>query len=202
MPTIAPEFGNYGSGVLLEEALKEQVPAEEIAHVMEVLTAPEELSFYQEEEIELSETEDIKAHAEKYHWLKNSYGYCEHLPVSFFEKREKDLDAHLREKMEQHVKEAKAKKTEVLARYALSERAIAIAEGLHDALVWQDKRKREIVESIAYKNMFLEDAAVAGEREQPEPGLDEHAVLGVAALGADGAELADVAVEVAMAAIG
>ncbi|MEK9156620.1 MAG: hypothetical protein AAB448_00585, partial [Patescibacteria group bacterium] len=121
LPTIPPELGNYGSGALLEDSLRNIVPAGEISHVMGILTAPEELSFYQEEEIELSESNDLVAHADKYHWLKNSYGYCERLPVSFFEKRKAELSAGLREKMELHVQEAKKKKEEIIAYYSLSE---------------------------------------------------------------------------------
>lgn len=159
IPTIPPEIGNYGSGALLEAALREAVSANDISHVMEILTAPEELSFYQEEEIALAETSDLEAHAAKYHWLKNSYGYCERLPVSFFAERKKNLSSDVREKMEAHIREAKEKKAEIVARYHLPEATLAIAEGLHDAMVWQDERKREIVESIAYKNVFLEEVA-------------------------------------------
>lgn len=159
IPTIPPEIGNYGSGSLLEEALRSSVPADEISHVMEVLTAPEKLSFYQEEEIELSETENVHAHAERYHWLKNSYGNCERLSASFFEGRKKHLAVGLRKKMEEHLEEIKHRKKEIIEKYQLSFEVVVIAEGLHDALVWQDERKREIVETIAYKNMLLEEAA-------------------------------------------
>ena len=41
--------------------------------VMEILTAPHEASFYQQEEIDLAKSKNLELHAKKYFWLENSY---------------------------------------------------------------------------------------------------------------------------------
>ncbi len=86
-----PELSNFGSTEILESKIKEVVPEAEIGSVMEVLTAPEGLSFYQEEEIDLSETDDVAKHQREYFWLANSYVNVEVLPVEYFEKRKAEF---------------------------------------------------------------------------------------------------------------
>lgn len=81
-----PELANYGSESYLRKKLNETIREEtSLTDIMEVLTAPTRLSFYQEEEIDLSMINDLKSYQQKYFWLKNSYAGTEILPVSFFE---------------------------------------------------------------------------------------------------------------------
>ena len=51
---MAPELGNYGYKNFFEAKLKKMASNEsELISLLEILTAPEELSFYQQEEIDL-----------------------------------------------------------------------------------------------------------------------------------------------------
>ena len=42
---LVPEFGGYGSTIVLKQAVKPHVPEPELDSVMEILTAPDEVSF-------------------------------------------------------------------------------------------------------------------------------------------------------------
>src|SRR3989344_1802910 len=92
----APELANYGALPLLEEKLQDCVPKEEIHHIMEVLTAPENPSFYRKEEIELAETDDMKTHQKKYFWLRNSYKEVLIADENFFKNRKKEISPDTR----------------------------------------------------------------------------------------------------------
>ena len=51
-PTLFPELANYGAERSVEAELKKEVSdPEKVSEIMEAITAPEELSFYQLEEI-------------------------------------------------------------------------------------------------------------------------------------------------------
>ena len=70
---LVPELGNYGYNKFFVSKLKGLVEEKELSLVLEILTAPEKLSFYQEEEIDLIKTNSISKHQKKYFWLKNHY---------------------------------------------------------------------------------------------------------------------------------
>ncbi len=160
LPTVAAEFGNYGSDQLLEEALALHIANKaDIASAMEILTAPEALSFYQEEEIHLSETSDIEAHQQKYYWLKNSYAGSQVLPVQFFIDRKYELSKNIRAQQNQRLADVKTKKTELIARYQIPSDIVKIADVLRMAIEWQDERKKYIFQTLHYKDILLKHAA-------------------------------------------
>ncbi len=84
LPTIPAEIANYGSSDVLRSKLAEFIDSEEgLGHAIQVLTAPEELSYNQREEIELSHAKDIGAHQGKYFWLQNNYAGSKNYQKSF-----------------------------------------------------------------------------------------------------------------------
>ncbi len=160
IPTIAAEFGNYGSDQLLKDALSSSIPdAKTLASAMEIFTAPEELSFYQEEEIDLSETENYETHQQKYYWLKNSYAGSQILPVQFFVDRKKELSKGIHEHQKRRIAGVKAKKAELIARYSISPAVVKIADVLRMAIEWQDERKKYIFQTLHYKDILLKHVA-------------------------------------------
>lgn len=154
LPTIPAELGNYGSPSLLQTALKRLIPLDELSSVLEVLTAPERLSFYQEEEIALSTTNDLKKHSQNYFWLKNSYAGTEVLPLSFFEKRKKELSQNLAKKLKDHLKEVAKKKNELAKIYHMTADVLSIAKALSEAVAWQDERKKYLFVLQHYKELL------------------------------------------------
>jgi phosphohistidine swiveling domain-containing protein len=158
-PATIFEAANFESPEFLKEEIRDRVPEAEINSVLEILTAPEELSFYQQEEIELSESHNVAAHAQKYCWLKNSYARVEDLPVSFFEQRKAELSGSMRAELSGHIEATRKRKSEVVRKYALSPEAISIADAISVAIAWQDQRKREILEYLHWKDVLLQHAA-------------------------------------------
>jgi len=159
-PTIPSELGNYGSGKFLEDKLKKIIKNKDgLSSAMEALTAPETISFYQQEEIDLSETNNLKKHQEKYFWIRNSYHGTKTSSLNFFKERKKDLDPKIRKNIEKHLKEVKEKKKETILKYKLPKEIINIAKAICEGISWQDERKKYIFIYIHYKDLFLKDIA-------------------------------------------
>ncbi|MFH0870278.1 MAG: PEP-utilizing enzyme [archaeon] len=158
--TIPQELGNYGSDVLLRDSLARTIKDDhELSEVMEALTAPEKSSFYQYEEVELSEAKDLEVHQKKYFWLKNSYNGTAVLPVDFFRERKKELPTGLRKIMDKKLAMIKSKKKQMRNKYKLSADIMEIASALSYGTAWQDERKKEIFITQHYKQLFLDEIA-------------------------------------------
>lgn len=155
--SIIPELSNYGSSEILQDKLKSIVPQNEMMSVMEILTAPTEVSFYQEEEMDLAETDNLKGHQKKYFWLKNSYANVEVLPIEFFSERKKSISHKIREEVAQILNEAKIKKIKIRDKYKLNEEIMNIADAIDDAIIWQDTRKKDIWIYLHYKDLLLNE---------------------------------------------
>lgn len=157
---IHPELGNYGSENVLREELKKFIQSEEeLSSVMEILAAPEELSFYKDEEIDLAETDNLEKHQKKYFWLHNSYAGTKVLDLAFFSDRKNKLSDDIRKLTEQKVKETKQRKEEIISKYNLSEDAVKIANAISNNIVWQDERKGHLLHNMHYKTVLLQEVA-------------------------------------------
>jgi len=155
---MIPEFANYGSLPMLERKLREVIKDENtFADAMEVLTAPEKPSFYQNEEIALSKSDDLEAHYLDYFWLKNSYGGAERLPKDYFEKRKSEIPNDFEALVKLKLKETGQRKAELKERLKLSDEVMNIAQAISGAIEWQDERKGYIFEVIYYEELFLKE---------------------------------------------
>lgn len=153
---LIPELANCGADKYLEEKLTEVVSdSTERLAVMEALTAPEELSFYQQEEIELLESKNLKKHRDNYFWIKNGYGHVIDLDVEFFAERKKELSKDLKKQINARLNQAKQKKKFVQKKYHLSKEIMEIARKIADCIVWQDERKKNIERFLHYKYLLL-----------------------------------------------
>ena len=156
--SVVPELANYGSSPILEKALLEHVPAEQCCSVMETLTAPEAPSFYQQEEVELAETNDIAAHQNKYFWLHNSLDHVGVLSAEWFAERKHSLSQDVRKKTAARFDEVRRNKEDVRIRYKLPEDVIDIGEAISDAVHWQDVRKGDMFTFLHYREMLFVEA--------------------------------------------
>ena len=155
-----PELANYGSESYLRKRLSETIKDDaSITEIMEVLTAPTRLSFYQEEEIDLSKTNDLKSHQQKYFWLKNSYAGTEVLPVSFFEERKSKIVDSLETKANAKIIETIEKKKSIQKKYSLSNEIMDIGLAISDGVGWQDERKKYIFMILHYEDVMLNEVA-------------------------------------------
>lgn len=159
--TLLPELGNYGApGVLKEDLSTYITDEEELIRAQEVLTTPEELSFYQQEEFQLIETTDLSAHQAKYFWLKNSYGHVGVLDESFFRDRQAELIKSVKAPSQQELKQkVRAAKTKMQKQYGLPGSLMRRAKLISDNVIWQDHRKRIMSENFHYKKLLLGELA-------------------------------------------
>ncbi len=177
-----PELANYGAIYLLENEVEKQVKnKEKAAHILEILTSPENPSFFQIEEMELAQTKDIAKHTKKYFWLKNSYAKTEVLNQEFFENRRKTLDKDVETKYKLYQKETQKRKEAIIEEYKLPKNIVDIAKAIVYGIEWQDERKKEIgigftcaegkvvklslEETIAHWNTYVERKDATAQKE-------------------------------------
>ncbi len=154
-----PELGNYGADKLIEDEIKNTVknPAE-VAKVMEALTAPEEPSFFQREEMDLSCSADLVGHTKKYFWLENSYNDTKVLGIEYFKKRKNNLAGNIEENFKSDLVKKKNTKERVVKEHHLSEYAVALSQAFVRGVEWQDERKKMILIYLHYKTTMLDEA--------------------------------------------
>jgi phosphohistidine swiveling domain-containing protein len=152
-----PERANYGSTELLTKELEGHVPESEISDVLEILTAPLGLSFYQREEVELSETQDMEAHAAKYFWLRNSYKNIELLPAEYFSDRKAKLSPDAAAEVQKRLDTLRKNRESVQEKYALPAKLMRMSAAIGESILWQDQRKRDVLIMLHYKKLLLDE---------------------------------------------
>ena len=171
---LVPELANWGGEQLLKEKL-EGLHLDEASFLkaMERLSAPEYISFYQEEELELlklklkENAKDfeklLNKHAEKYFWIQNSYFETFVLEESSFKKALKDLDnkgiAEEIQRINNFPRNAVEEKKKICKELHLSEDIQKIAYLLSYCIYWQDARKKQIFMSNHYIKAFIDEIA-------------------------------------------
>ncbi|MBI2136098.1 hypothetical protein HYU06_03435 [Candidatus Woesearchaeota archaeon] len=150
------ELGNWGGEQLLTRKLKElDLNKHEI---VEKLSAPDRLSFFQKEEIDFLKVKLIKnkikkekalqIHQENYYWLKNSYNGAVVLDKDYFnEELEKISISGARKKLTEinsYPYKIIAARKEIIKKYNLPKELSSISERLAFSIWWQDLRKRYI----------------------------------------------------------
>ncbi|HIH11459.1 TPA: hypothetical protein HA241_04680 [Candidatus Woesearchaeota archaeon] len=156
--TIPAELGNYGSPDLLQEELRKYISNDkELKEAMEILTAPEEISFYQQEEIDLLKTTNVAKHQQKYFWLKNSYAGVQALDIAFFSERQKKISPALERELENNLKTTKQRKKNLAHKFSLPDSLLHLARVISCNIEWQDQRKKYIFVNLHYKDNFLKE---------------------------------------------
>jgi hypothetical protein len=159
-PALIPEIANYGSIKYFESVLKKEgFSVEDSSTIKQVLTAPEELSFFKKEEIDLIQTSNIKAHRDKYFWIKNSYGAVFDLGEEFFSERKSKLNKNIVLESKLFIEETKQRKKELIKNYSLSKEIVRIGEMIALCINWQDERKAVIEEYLHFKKILLDETA-------------------------------------------
>lgn len=162
-----PELANWGGEQLLKEALVKEHP-KHLLLLLERLSAPEELSFFQQEELELlkiakvgNDRKRLAEHQQKYFWLGNSYGHTQVLDIKFFQDRIKEIPP---EKIPGQIEEigefavrTKEEKQRVIDEFKVSPGIAGIGRNLGFCIWWQDQRKRYIFMANHYITLFLRD---------------------------------------------
>ncbi|MDO8626016.1 MAG: PEP-utilizing enzyme [Candidatus Magasanikbacteria bacterium] len=155
-----PELANYGSTEYLTEKLKPIITdQDELRSALEVLTAPEQISFYQEEEIALVNTSDLKKHVEQFYWLKNSYAGTQILSESWFAEHKKEIPTDFESNVKTKLAETAKRKASFQAQYNLPPEIMAIAKAITYGIEWQDERKKSIFIILHYIDVLTSEVA-------------------------------------------
>jgi phosphohistidine swiveling domain-containing protein len=158
LPTLPAELGNYGSIEILHKKLKKTTSDKKnIENIIRILTTSEKPTFYQTEELELQETDNIDKHQQKYFWLYNNYAGTEYLTKDFFQTRKNILEPNLRDKFNQRVFTIKQEKQKIINKYKLPADIIKTATRILDAMEFQDDRKKEIWIMQHYKKLLFDE---------------------------------------------
>ncbi|MDD5567323.1 MAG: PEP-utilizing enzyme [Patescibacteria group bacterium] len=168
---IIQELGAYGGAPILCQALKKQgLKPEEVQSAASILSAPEQLSFYQEEERDFFSLYKIRSrkklevalerHYRKYFWIENSYGAIKFLAPKHFEQRLRKEKNAWRKKQRAigfHLARVRSKKAEIIHRYNLPRHIQRLSQGISLAIGWQDERKSHIFHYLHYLELFLRE---------------------------------------------
>jgi phosphohistidine swiveling domain-containing protein len=136
---------------------------EKVDKWMEVLTVTSAQSYITKEEKELKKIADLsgekrrqslKRHADKYFWLKTSYGGKKDIGVDFFRNKLSEVA-----KKDFSQSEMLSKKQDLRENLDLSDEAQWLIDLLDIVTGWQDKRKAITNKSIAHIELLLKEIA-------------------------------------------
>ena len=155
-----PELANYGADKYIEKELSKYIKDKtNLKQVVQILTTPEKPSFYQEEEMALATSENLKKHQQKFYWLKNSYAGTQVLPLSFFVERKKEITSNIKLETRQRLAETRRNKVAVIKQYNLSKSIINIGQAISEGITVQDERKKYIFMALHYQDRLLVEVA-------------------------------------------
>ena len=163
---LLPELSNWGGERLLKNKILD-FDESNFIEIFEALSAPEDLSFFQTEELALmkirllNSKEQLKEHQQKYYWLRNSYGFTKVLDVNFFKKEldkisEKDAERKINE-INNYVDKILQKKKEIIKKYNVNNEIVQIAQKLAYCVWWQDFRKQFIFIANHIVSCFMKE---------------------------------------------
>jgi phosphohistidine swiveling domain-containing protein len=181
-----PELASWGGEQQLRRELLKHHKGQ-FSELLEALSAPEDLSFFQVEELELlnikllkdvkERQNALKDHQNNYFWLRNSYGHTEILPIGHFTKElssftEKQAKSKIKE-IENHLDSVKKRKKALIKRYNISKKIQDISENLSFCIWWQDLRKKYLFMIFHIINEFTKE--IARRKKVPHQNLDFYA---------------------------
>lgn len=159
------EVANYAAPVYLKQEFKKYIPEESLGLALEVLLAPEKLSFFQQSEKELfecrvkaSSSTQLKTLLEKYslkwHWIHNSYFESVYLDANHFYKKIRSVSKAKAQKEILHIQAysgiVKEKKKKLIREFSLPKKVVNIASVLSQSIWLQDHRK-----GVAWWSMYV-----------------------------------------------
>ncbi len=162
------ETSTFGGEVILRELVEQHHSGKEAVEIMEVLSSPLRVSFFQEAERELllasleADTERaLNEYLDLYYWTENGYyGAARRTIDSVNEQLSQLLREHrTAEKGMEHIvayeNGLQARRDAVRARFNLNDEVMEVSEALGFAISWQDERKAEQMKQMDVLQVFL-----------------------------------------------
>ncbi len=169
---ILPELAAYGAApVLTQELSRCNLRHVQMQKARATLSAPEQLSFYQEEERALlsiyrlpskERHEQLRKHAKEFHWIRNSYAGAGQTSLSYFSQRFRAHRSdwrHALRTLESHTENIRRQRTRTLRALGKAPTITTLAEGLRFAIAWQDERKGEIFRYLSSVDRLAREIA-------------------------------------------
>jgi len=167
-----PEISNWGGERLLKNKIIKSNKANFI-EIFEGLSAPDNLSFFQKEELEFmqikliknraKQSNALKKHQKEYYWLRNSYGFTKVLDIDYFRKELNKISIKkAKEKIKEikdYSKKARERKKELIKKYKINKEIVNIAEKLSYCIWWQDYRKTFIFIANHINSEFIKQVS-------------------------------------------
>ncbi len=159
---LLPEFSNWGG----EQKLKRLLEGHEaFIELFEKLSTPEDLSFYQTEELDLLKVKlgetTLEEHQKKYYWIRNSYGFTFEKTKEEFQEELNNISLNEAKKKVAAIEEYKVKvleeKERVREKYNIADEVYEVARRLSYSIWWQDYRKQFIFISNHVVSKILEE---------------------------------------------
>jgi phosphohistidine swiveling domain-containing protein len=168
-----PELANWGGEKIFLDIVKNKWK-DNSTEIIEILTSPEKLSFFQNEELEFLsmkfiENENmqdimIHNHAKNYYWLRNSYAKTNVLPIGYFEiELQKISFEEAKTKtglITNYPEKVKLQKKLIIDKYNIDKETIKIADRIAYCIWWQDLRKKYIFIANHINSVFAHEIAL------------------------------------------
>jgi len=169
---LLPEIANLGGEAWLRHRLEYELPpTANMNQVMERLSAPEKISFYQQEEMDLLRLKQVRnqallkrklvRHQQRYYWILNSYHDTCVLDITYFSRR---LCAHTKKQAQQklrwirdHLRATRQQKLTLVRQFSLSNKILKTAHRLAFCIWWQDNRKSYIFQANHVIDVMLNE---------------------------------------------
>ncbi len=168
-----PEICNWGGEKLVAEILNKKIKqSKKFNEYYELLTAPTQPSFYQEEEIKLLKilkyrkqakvfNQKLGEHQQKYFWLVNNYYRTKILSFDYFKKRLKGIKSYSFKisQITKHLKGTINRKSQLIKKLRLEQKEKMIVKSFDYSICWQDKRKATIMQINHRLDLLLKEIA-------------------------------------------
>ncbi len=167
------ECATFGGEQEIRNAVEKDWSGKDVAVIMEVLTMPTELSFFQRAELDLlkrviggsDEEEAFRAHVEGYYWLDNGYYGARRRTVddarqllAHLVKEHGDPQAAVRA-IGEYQAGLEVRRVELQKKYGIKDELMDLSRALGGAISWQDERKAEQFLQMDVLMVFLKEIA-------------------------------------------
>jgi phosphohistidine swiveling domain-containing protein len=169
---LMPEIANWGGEQLLTREVRKKIKKEsDYVYALERLSAPENFSFFQNEELNLlkiklekdkiEKQKRIIEHQKEYFWILNNYHHSKVLSVSYFEKELAKFSISEAKKKIEEINKLKSdaikKKQQTVKKFKLPRNIIQISRQLAFCIWWQDLRKAYILQANHIIDSFIKE---------------------------------------------
>lgn len=154
-PTLAAEFAGYGTEEVIKDLLAQYIDDErELGKAIQVLTTPTSPSFFQQADVELIETDDLKAYASKYYWLDNGYAGVKILDENYFDSMKQNLSNKIVDTLSTRINQNQVERAEWIDKYQIGKDALQACDLAIKIILQQDRRKAVMMRTQHFKELL------------------------------------------------